>query len=80
MTDGGLKKNGSLLFHMGSKKFLEDLSELIYNLTGSKKQVKEFTQGGIFKSYQLYLNKQERLKILDSEPTWHNGTARVLRY
>tara|TARA_B100000315_G_C14320154_1_gene470396 strand:- start:61 stop:666 length:606 start_codon:yes stop_codon:yes gene_type:complete len=78
LTDGGLKKNGSLLFHMGSKRFLEDLSELIYELTGSKRKVREFTQRRIFKSYQLYLNKQERLRLMSYVPTWDNGTPLVL--
>lgn len=80
LTDGGLKKNGALLFHIGSKKFLEDLSSLIYELTGSKRQVKEFTQLKIFKSYQLYLNKQERLRLMSYVPTWDNGTPLVLSY
>lgn len=64
ITDGGLKKNKGLLFHLGSKLFLEDLSKLISEFTGTLKPIKTYTQRKIYKSYQLYLNKKEREVIL----------------
>jgi hypothetical protein len=63
ITDGSLKDRG-ILFHSGSKLFLEDLSLLISDLTNTLKPVKEYVQRGKYKSYQLYLNKDERNLIL----------------
>ncbi len=77
ITDGSVKKGGSILFHSGSKLLLEDLSVLFEDLFGVKRRVKEYLQRGKFFSYQLSLNKQESQKLL--MPPAHNGRAPVLR-
>lgn len=64
ITDGCLRKNGTLSFHLGSKLFLKDVSKLIEDLIGVKKPVKEFIQREKYRSYQLYLNKEERNSLL----------------
>lgn len=68
ITDGCLKKKRGIMFHSGSKLFLEDLSRLISEFTGVKKPVKEYIQREVFRSYQLYLNKNEREVILAISP------------
>ena len=79
ITDG-YQTDKILRFHLGSKLFLEDLSLLISEFIGTIKPVKEFLQqNGKYKSYQLYLNKEEKDILLSRMPTWHNGTAPVLR-
>lgn len=80
ITDGSLKKNRGIMFHMGSKLFLEDVSLLVGNLTGTKSIVKEYIQQEKYKSYQLYLNKKESELLLSNMPGWDNGTPTVLRY
>ena len=78
ITDGCLRKNKSILFHSGSKIFLEELSELIEKITGNKKPIREFIQKERFKSYQLNLNKSETSILLSEMPTWDNGTPLAL--
>lgn len=68
ITDGSLKKNRGLMFHLGSKLFIKDLSLLISEFTGKIKPVREFTQRKIYKSYQLYLNKEEKELLLNKSP------------
>ncbi len=80
ITDGCLRKEGSILFHLGSKQFLEELSNLINGIIGSNKSIKEFTQREKFKSYQLNLNKNETAILLSKMPTWDNGTPLVLSF
>ena len=78
ITDGSIRKRGDILFHSGSKIFLEGLSELIGEIIGNKKTIKEFTQREKFKSYQLNLNKRETEILLSEMPTWDNGTPAAL--
>ena len=81
ITDGYLRKDRkSILFHSGSKIFLEELSSLISEAIGSAKPVKEFVQREKFRSYQLSLNKLETARILSNMPTWDNGTPLVLSF
>lgn len=79
ITDGCLRNNKSILFHSGSKVFLEDLSLLIKDFTGNAKSIKEYTQREVYKSYQLSLNKSETKILLDNVPLWDNGTPLALR-
>ncbi len=79
ITDGCLRKQGSILFHSGSKLFLEELAILIGEFTGNIKNVKEYTQREKYKSYQLSLNKPETQKLLLDMPLCDNGTRPVLR-
>ena len=53
ITDGSIKKYGHVVFHIASKKFLEDISDLIYGLFGLRKPIKEYLQREKFFSYQL---------------------------
>ncbi len=78
VTDGALK-NKRMFFHTGSKIFLEEVSSLIYELIGTKKEVKTYLQKEKFLSYQLSLNKEESREIL-SKPPSHNGIASVLSF
>ena len=80
ITDGCLRKTGSILFHSGSKQFLEELAVLISELTGNLRNVKEYTQREKYKSYQLNLNKEETRTLLSEMPTWDNGTPLVLSF
>ncbi len=66
ITDGSIRKKGDILFHSGSKLFLEDLSLLISEFTGNKKPVKEYVQREVYYSYQLNLNKLETKRILSA--------------
>jgi len=77
ITDGCIRKNKTMIFHSGSKIFLEDLSNLIEELFGVKKDVKSYIQREKYISYQLNLNKEESRKILSMPPS-HNGIAPVL--
>ena len=79
ITDGHIRKSGAILFHLGSRLFLEDISQLVYELIGIKKEIKEYIQKDRFYSYQLNLNKEESQKILSMPPS-HNGIASVLSW
>lgn len=68
ITDGSLRKREDILFHSGSKLFLEDLSKLISKFTGNKKPIREYIQREKYKSYQLYLNKVETKKLITNMP------------
>ena len=80
ITDGCMRENGSISFHLGSKVFLEEISELVSEFTGINKPIKEYIQRERFKSYQLNLSKSETRVLLSDMPTWDNGTPLVLRF
>lgn len=67
ITDGSVSGK-RILFHSGSKLFLNDLSVLISHFTGKRKIVREFIQRKKYKSYQLCLNKGEKNKLLLQSP------------
>ena len=67
ITDGSIRKQGNVLFHMGSKDFLDDLSNLIYELFELRKGVKEYIQKEKYFSYQLLLDKKQSQEILNSK-------------
>ena len=67
ITDGSIRSQGNVLFHVATKKFLEDISDLIYELFGLRKSIKEYTQREKFFSYQLLLNKKEAQIVLNSK-------------
>lgn len=79
ITDGSIKKNNYIMWHMGGKLFLEDLSKLIEVIFNIKRPIKEFIQRGKYKSYQLTLNSKEGTILLSEMPTWDNGTPAALR-
>ncbi len=76
VTDGCIRSNGTIIFHSGSKLFLEDLSMLLKELFDVDRKVKQFSQGP-YLSYQLSLNKAESRNILLMPPS-HSGSAPVL--
>ena len=81
ITDGCVRNNETIIFHSGSKLFLEDLSKLICNFIGVEKPIKEYIQREKYRSYQLNLNKKETailLSKLKDKPTWDNGTPVAL--
>ena len=65
ITDGCLRKNKTILFHSGSKVFLEEISKLIGEFTKIIKPVREYVQREKYKSYQLNLNKKETEVLLE---------------
>ena len=77
ITDGCVRKNKTIIFHSGSGLFLEDLSSLLEELLGIKKEIKSYLQKDKYISYQLNLNKEESRRVIDM-PTSHNGIAPVL--
>jgi len=74
LTDGSVSER-KVLFHLGSKLFLEELSALIGEFTGEIKAVKEYTQKGKYKSYQLCLNKKEKELLLSRRATMVLGRS-----
>ncbi|MBI2631918.1 hypothetical protein HYW75_02860 [Candidatus Pacearchaeota archaeon] len=74
ITDGSIGDR-KILFHSGSKLFLEDLSILISNFIGNIKPIKEYTQKEIYKSYQLCLNKEEKNLLLGRRATMVLGRS-----
>src|SRR3989338_5023684 len=68
ITDGHVRKDKSILFHLGSKLFLEDMSKLISEFIGVEKPISEFIQREKYHSYQLSLNKKEGDFILSESP------------
>ena len=67
ITDGSIKKGGQIVFHMASKLFLGDISDLIYELFGLRKIIREYLQRGKHFSYQLLLNKKQAQEVLNSQ-------------
>jgi hypothetical protein len=81
ITDGCIRKDKTIIFHSGSRLFLEDLSKLIEEFIRKKKSIREFIQEEKYKSYQLNLNKKESellISKLKDKPTWDNGTPVAL--
>ena len=76
ITDGGLRKDGSMVFHMASKRIVHDLAALIKELWGFDKPVKEYAQKSRFQSYQLNLRKIESDYIISDLPVSHNLVLR----
>ena len=81
ITDGCIRKDKTIIFHSGSRLFLEDLSKLIEEFIRKKKSIREFIQEEKYKSYQLNLNKKESellISKLKDKTTWDNGTPVAL--
>ena len=76
ITDGCIKKDGSLMFHCSSKNLLEDLKQLTKSVWGFERNIRKFIQRGKYISYQLTLNKTQGFVILSDLPTWHNLALR----
>jgi len=76
ITDGGIRKNGTIIFHLGSRKLIYGLKNLIKNTFMLDKEVKVYLQNSRFISYQLNLNKEESSGILSQMPRSHNLVVR----
>ena len=76
ITDGSLKKDGSIMFHCSSQDLLQDLKNLINSVWGFERNVREFIQRDKFFSYQLTLNKAQSNIVLSQLPRWHNLVLR----
>ncbi len=57
-TDWGSTGN-YLEGHMASRKMLEDIGDVISELTGNRPKIRRITQGGRFRSYQIVINRKE---------------------
>ena len=76
ITDGGIKKDQSIMFHCSSRNLLEDLRYLIFSVWGIERNIRKFVQREKYVSYQLTLNKPQASIILSDLPTWHNLALR----
>jgi intein/homing endonuclease len=76
ITDGGIRKTGSIIFHSASKQLIQDLQGLINDVWVINKPIKSYLQREKFRSYQLNLNKKESSIILSQLPPWHNPVLR----
>jgi len=76
ITDGGIRKDKTIIFHLASKKLIYDLRKLIKSYWGFDKPVKRYVQREKFISYQLNLNRKESSTILSQMPQWHNLVLR----
>lgn len=76
LTDGGIRANGTIIFHSASKRLIYDLQDLIKSVWNYDKKPKKYIQKGKYISYQLNLNKGESYRILKDLPTWHNLALR----
>ena len=75
ITDGSIQKN-KIQFHSGSKELIFDLSRLIKNIWGLKKEVKKYIQNHKYISYQISLNKENCSIIKQDMPRSHNPVLR----
>lgn len=72
ITDGGIRRDGSMIFHSASKRLIHDMAALVEELWGFSKPVREYLQRERFLSYQLNLNRSESERILSDLPASHN--------
>ena len=75
ITDGGLRKDNTIIFHSASKKLISDLRDLFLQIWAFDKPLREYNQRG-FLSYQINLNRKESRTILESMPRSHNLVLR----
>ena len=75
LSDGGIRKNNSMIFHSASKRLIDDVGNLIYDIWKIKKPTKSYQQGK-FSSYQLNLNIRESQLVINELPASHNLVLR----
>lgn len=78
ITDGCIRKNKTIIFHSGSKIFLNELADLASEFIGKRKLIREFIQREKYHSYQLNLNKKESALLISQLRLWDNGTPIAL--
>jgi intein/homing endonuclease len=76
ITDGGIRKNKSIIFHSASESLISDMQKLIKDVWDIDNSFKHYLQKEKYHSYQLNLNKEESSIILAQMPTWHNLVLR----
>ena len=76
ITDGGIRKNGTIIFHSASKRLLLDLKKLMKDVWNIDKELKSYIQKEKYFSYQLDLNKTESSNLLHTMPRSHNLVLR----
>ena len=76
LTDGGIRKEGTIVFHMASKQIILDLAQLILDIWEIKPTYKEYLQRGKYHSFQLNLKKEDSSFVLSDMVTWHNLVLR----
>lgn len=76
LTDGGIRKDKTIIFHSASENLINDLRDLIKLVWGFDKKVRKYIQKGKFISFQLTLNRKESSNILSELPTSHNPVLR----
>lgn len=74
ITDGSLKSNGSIMFHVASKQLTKDLQTLIRSVWGFRRFVNVFLQRDEFVSYQISLNKEQSSTVLHCLPRVYSKT------
>ncbi len=78
ISDGGLKKDGSIIFHSASQRLMFDLRKLIHSIWGFERDVKSYLQKDKYLSYQLTLKKEQVSIITKQMPLSHNSVLRRL--
>jgi intein/homing endonuclease len=79
ITDGGIKKNRSIMFHSASKELIKGIITLIFDLWGIKRTMKEYLQRQRFLSYQITLNiKDSSIVLNDLAEVAQSGTAQIM--
>jgi hypothetical protein len=77
ITDGGIRKERDIIFHLASKNLIQDLKTLITDVWGFDRKIKKYTQKDKYISYQLTLNRKESFKILSDAEVAQSGTAQI---
>ena len=76
VTDGGLRKDGSLILHSASRDLVGGFGIILKDVWGIEKETKSYIQKGKFKSYQINLNKGEASSVISELLRWHNLVLR----
>ena len=78
ITDGGIRADGTIIFHSASEDLLIGINTLIKSVWGFNLKLKSYIQRGKFKSYQLTLNKGNSSEILENYATMgQSGTPPI---
>ena len=76
ITDGSVKKDGSIMFHSASLNLILGLKYLIEDVWGFDRSVKSYIQQERYLSHQLTLNKSQTFRVLSELPASHNLVLR----
>lgn len=76
ITDGGLRKDKTIIFHSSSKQLILDLQRLVLDIWNIDRKIKSYVQRERFNSFQLNLNKEQSSIILTDLLRSHNSVLR----